>query len=398
MRSLNTRISYRIVGADFSAQEPRLTAHYSGDDNMINAYKEGKDLYSVIASMSFDAPYEDCLEFYPEGTKLNIEGQEVICGHKTHKNKAGAERRTMAKSILLGLLYGRGAASIGEQIHKTRDEAQAIIDKFFKAFPKVKKWIDKTMSDAHKYGYVEDIAGRRRRLPDILLPQYDVKFKNKASGDDFNPLIGSLGLIKPAGNAVIQKYKNAVEKTRNRQEYESLKLSAEKEGILINNNGGFISQAERQAVNSRVQGGAATLTKTALVKIYNDERLRKLQANLINTVHDEILLEVPECYSEEAAELLSKDMIDSAKEYVDDVPMSCDAYIVTCWYIDEFFVTVQKEFKKMLDEGVEPMQAFEDLAEERCESTRSQLYELVGGFLPAVPADVDTSYRSLTNV
>lgn len=392
MRSLNTRVSYRIVGADFSAQEPRLTAHYSGDDNMINAYKEGKDLYSVIASMSFDAPYEDCLEFYPEGTKLNIEGQEVICGHKTHKNKAGAERRTMAKSILLGLLYGRGAPSIGEQINKTRDEAQAIIDKFFKAFPKVKKWIDKTMSDAHKYGYVEDIAGRRRRLPDILLPQYDVKFKNKASGDDFNPLIGALGLVKPAGNAIIQKYKNAVEKTRNRKEYESLKLSAEREGILINNNGGFISQAERQAVNSRVQGGAATLTKTALVKIYNDERLRKLQANLINTVHDEILLEVPECYSEEAAELLSKDMIDSAKVYVDDVPMSCDAYVVTCWYVDEFFVTVQKEFKKMLEEDKMPdLDAFEKLCEIRTESTRDQLYEIVHEYMHNIPENVTLS-------
>lgn len=69
---------------------------------MIKAYSEGKDLYAVIASMSFDKPYEDCLEFYPEGTKIIYEGQEVICGKKTHQNKEGKERRTQAKSVLLG--------------------------------------------------------------------------------------------------------------------------------------------------------------------------------------------------------------------------------------------------------------------------------------------------------
>lgn len=69
---------------------------------MITAYEERKDLYSVIASMSFDRKYEDCLEFYPEGTKIYHDGKEVICGYKTHKNKEGTKYRSMAKSILLG--------------------------------------------------------------------------------------------------------------------------------------------------------------------------------------------------------------------------------------------------------------------------------------------------------
>lgn len=82
--------------------EPRLTAFYSQDENMINAYREGKDLYAVIASMSFDRKYEDCLEFYPEGTVIDYEGQKVVCGFKTHQNKEGKTYRTMSKSILLG--------------------------------------------------------------------------------------------------------------------------------------------------------------------------------------------------------------------------------------------------------------------------------------------------------
>jgi len=69
---------------------------------MIKAYAEGRDLYAVIASMSFDKPYEECLEFYPEGTEIIYEGIKVICGNKTHQNKEGKERRAQAKAILLG--------------------------------------------------------------------------------------------------------------------------------------------------------------------------------------------------------------------------------------------------------------------------------------------------------
>lgn len=93
---------YKIVGGDYSAQEPRLTAFYSQDQSMIDAYIEGKDLYSVIASMSFNRSYEDCLEFYPEGTEIIYEGKKVICGNKTHQNKEGKQYRSMAKSVLLG--------------------------------------------------------------------------------------------------------------------------------------------------------------------------------------------------------------------------------------------------------------------------------------------------------
>lgn len=69
---------------------------------MIKAYQEKKDLYSVIASMSFDKSYEECLEFYPEGTHITLDGKDVVCGYKTHKNEQGKERRTQAKSVLLG--------------------------------------------------------------------------------------------------------------------------------------------------------------------------------------------------------------------------------------------------------------------------------------------------------
>ena len=96
------RENYVLIGSDYSAQEPRLTAFYSQDENMINAYKEGKDLYAVIAQKMFNNRYEDNLEFYPEGTEIELDGKKIICGNKTHLNKEGKERRSNAKTMLLG--------------------------------------------------------------------------------------------------------------------------------------------------------------------------------------------------------------------------------------------------------------------------------------------------------
>lgn len=69
---------------------------------MVAAYDNNRDLYATVASLAFDKPYEDCLEFYPEGTEITIKGKKVITGHKTHTNEEGKKRRSAAKSILLG--------------------------------------------------------------------------------------------------------------------------------------------------------------------------------------------------------------------------------------------------------------------------------------------------------
>lgn len=70
-----------LVGSDYSGQEMRMAAHASNDPDMIGAYAEGKDLYSIVACAMFNNKYEDNLEFYPEGTKINFEGQEIIAGN-----------------------------------------------------------------------------------------------------------------------------------------------------------------------------------------------------------------------------------------------------------------------------------------------------------------------------
>lgn len=318
---------------------------------MLNAYLNNQDLYSVIASQSFNVPYEDCLEFYPEGTKIVFEGQEIVTGYKTHQNKAGKERRTQAKSILLGILYGRGAASVGEQIGKTKEEAQEILDKFFNAFPKVKEWIEQSQNGCRDCGYVEDVAGRRRRLPDIQLPQFTVKYKDESNASaDFNPFFGCSN--RTGSDELLNSYRDRAVKAKYRKAYEALKAEADSNGILISNNQGFIAQAERQCVNARVQGSAATLTKNALLSIYNDPRMKEIGAYLVNTVHDEILIEVPVENSERAEELLVENMIGSAKKYVPVVPMKTDTYNVDMWYADEYQVLLEVEYKHLIEDGM----------------------------------------------
>lgn len=386
MKKLNTRVEYKIVGGDFSAQEPRLTAFYSQDENMIQAYVEGKDLYAVIGSKSFGVPYEDCLEFYPEGTKIMHDGKEVICGYKTHQNKEGKQRRSYSKSILLGVLYGRGAASVGEQIGKTRDEAQEIIDSFFKAFPKVYEWIEGSKKFAYENGYVEDVAGRRRRLDDILLPKYEVT--DNLEKCEFNPIFGSSGKLTGTRKNKVDWYLRELNKCNYKRDVDNLKAKATSENFTVKDNGGFIAQAERQSVNARVQGGAATLTKVALITLYNDERLKNYDAHLVNTVHDEILLECPDYYSEQVASILTEDMVGSAKTIVYNVPMKTDTYDVPCWYLDEFFVTIENEFDKLLKK-YDDLTAFDELVKNHKESRRSQLYEIVRNMMKEKPQDAE---------
>lgn len=335
-----------LIGGDFSGQEPRLTAHYSNDESMIKAFMEKKDLYAQIASNMYNNRYEDNLEFYPEGTEIVLDGKKVICGNKTHQNKDGKGRRSQAKTVLLGILYGRGAASIAEQLGKTREEAQEIIDIFYKRYPKVKQWIDSTMSNAKKTGYVEDFIGRRRHLPDIQLPKYEIK-STTAAAAEFNPILGCKDRMDNSVNNLINKYKQQLDKVQYNRDYQNIKQKALTEGIEIHDNSGFISQAERQAVNSRVQGGAASLTKMAMLEIHNDQRLRDLGFRLMITVHDEVLGECPDENVEEVADRLAEVMIESAKPYT-KVPMAVDAYCVKQWYFDEMTASIQAEFKKYI--------------------------------------------------
>lgn len=321
---------HKFVGGDFSQQEPRLFSCLSGDESMINAYKEGRDLYATVASIVHGNGYWDNMEHYEDGSP----------------NPEGKKRRQDIKSVVLGLLYGRGAASVAEQIKTTTQEAQELIDKFFNGFPSVKAWVANTQKHAHEMGYVEDLWGRRRRLPDIKLPRYEVSIEGEDAVSqtlNFNPLLGSLGKIEKQKNPLIAEYEKLLEGCRGKKDSAAVIAKAKKDHVVIKNNTGFISQAERQCVNSRIQGSAASMSKRALIQIWRDPELQRMQFMPLILVHDEIIGECPAEYAEAVAERMSHIMRHSAEPEC-TVPFKTDCELTSCWYESEYYDDLQKEF------------------------------------------------------
>lgn len=246
------REGYKLVGGDFSQIEPRVLAYFSGDENMQNAYKEGKDLYAIMGSQVYNLPYEECREFYPDGSV----------------NKEGKERRTTMKSVLLGIMYERGSKAIAEQFDRSAEWADELISNFYRAFPKIQQLRLKIEKMAEEYGYVTTIKGRKRRLPDMQLPDHD-------------------------------DYRYA--------------------------------EAHRQSLNSVIQGSSADIMKMAMIAIYRDPAYKALDCHMIITVHDELIMEVPEDKIKEGADLLVNTMKRVGMSLI-NLPMSVDAEVNDYWY------------------------------------------------------------------
>lgn len=373
---VKTRTLYKLVGSDYSAQEPRITTFLSGDPAMRQAYLEGKDLYCVIAANIYNNRYEDNLEHWPEGTELELDGQKIVCGYKTHLNKEGKERRSVAKMVLLALTYGMGPSTLAKRINKTNQEAQEIFDNFFKSFPKVEELINSSKQFLREHGYVEDWAGRRRHLTDYFLNPYEAEYMDPEAliAKTFNPILGCEN--RPLIDDKLTSWVNRAKAARGNKEFDLLAKEAAKEGILLSANTGRIAQAERQCLNARIQGSAASLTKLAMIQIHNSQELKDIDAKLVMTIHDEVMLECPALYAEQASEILPRIMIDAAAPYI-DVPMKCDPAVESRWYTGEYAVAVQSEFKKLTDKGLDREEAFQKLYANHPELPEEAIYKTI---------------------
>lgn len=374
---VKTRTLYKLVGSDYSAQEPRITTFLGGDPAMRQAYLEGKDLYCVIAANIYNNKYEDNLEHYPEGTVIELDGKQTVCGHKTHLNKAGKERRSVAKMVLLALTYGMGTGTLAARTGKTKAEAQEIFDNFFKSFPKVEELINSSKEFLRTHGYVEDWAGRRRHLTDYFLNPYEATYKDASivEAKTFNPIIGCDN--RELMDEKLASWVNKAKASKSNKAFEELAKQALKEdGIILSANTGRIAQAERQCLNARIQGSAASLTKLAMIQIHNSQELKDLDAKLVMTIHDEVMLECPALYAEQASEILPRIMIDAAAPYI-DVPMKCDPAIESRWYTSEYAVAVQEEFKKFTKQGLDRDAAFAKLYAKHPELPEEAIYKTI---------------------
>ena len=314
---------YVLMSSDYSSQEPKCLAALckrQGDPRMFNTFMEGKDLYSEIASKAFNRSYEDCLEFYLDEN-----------GNKTDKtNKEGKKYRTQAKSILLGVLYGRGVASVGEQLGCSKEQAQEIKDSVFNSFPAIKQFEDTSIQMVKDLGYVTTVCGRKRRLPEMQLEEFEFHWLKGMSPDD-DPLdFDGTDTEYDVDDELKEKWLRKIKKAKFNERGKIISYASQ-DGIRIVNNGGKIAEATRQVVNSRIQGSAADLTKLAMIKLWKNERLRELGFRMLIQVHDEIIAECPQENMRECAKLLAQTMSQAAEEIL-EMPIKCDVEKTRVWY------------------------------------------------------------------
>lgn len=310
---------YVLMSSDYSQQEPKVMTQMCGDPKMIQAYMEGKDLYAEIAALSFNTTYENCLEFRPDGTT----------------NPDGKNRRSQAKSILLGVLYGRGVPSIAEQLGTTTKKAQAIKDSVFKGFPAIPQFEEDSLIMGEELGYVTTLWGRKRRLPDLQLPEFEFKWEGGVKPDDD---LLDFDMNQPEfedSEVPIETQEYYLKKLRKVWGSGKRKIfeEANAEGIWIIDNGAKIADAERQCVNARIQGSAADMSKLAMIAVGNDARLKELGFRLLIPVHDELIAECPEENAKECKERFAMLMAKAAESKL-TIPIKCDVEVTKCWYGD----------------------------------------------------------------
>ncbi|MEO6547465.1 MAG: DNA polymerase I [Ferruginibacter sp.] len=187
-----------LISADYSQIELRIVAAISGDVNMCDAFRTGKDIHTATAAKVF-----------------NVEETEVT-----------KEMRYKAKSVNFGIIYGQGAFGLAENLGIPRAEAKEIIDNYKRQFPNIQKYMDDTINFAKETGYVETLMGRKRWLRDINSANFTVR--------------------------------------------------------------GF---AERNAINSPVQGSAADMIKLAMIKIHQEFTKHNFKSKMLLQVHDELVFD-----------------------------------------------------------------------------------------------------------
>lgn len=130
---------YCFLDADYSQIELRVLAHIAGDESLIDAFKNGQDIHRMTASQVFHVPFE-------EVTSL---------------------QRSNAKAVNFGIIYGKGSFTLSQDLGITRKEAEAYINAYFARYPKIKGFMEDTIKNGAKNGYVATLWNRRRNMPEL---------------------------------------------------------------------------------------------------------------------------------------------------------------------------------------------------------------------------------------
>ena len=131
--------NHTLISADYSQIELRIIAALSGEENMIKAFQEGEDIHKATAAKVFNVPLDE----------------------------VSREQRSNAKTVNFGIIYGVSAFGLSNQTSLSRSESAALIEAYYKTYPRLKSYISEQIEFAREKGYVQTILGRRRYLKDI---------------------------------------------------------------------------------------------------------------------------------------------------------------------------------------------------------------------------------------
>jgi DNA polymerase-1 len=211
-----------LIVADYSAQEPRIAAQLAGEERLIRAFAEGRDVYLAVASAVFGVEIADKKD----------------------------PRRDVAKRLFLAVTYGMSARSLAAHLEVSEDEAAGMLEKFFRSFPALARWRDRQIRLRQ---YVSSLGGRRFHL---------------------NP------------------------HTRG---------------------------SERNALNMPIQGTAADISKSALIRMI-DAGLK-----VVGFIHDEFIVEAPREKAQETAEKVREIMLNAMQRMLPDVKPEASVAIGDSW-------------------------------------------------------------------
>lgn len=210
-------------------------------------------------------------------------------------------------------------------------EAQKVYDAVLAAFPNLKSAMVNAQNYAKRQGFVETILGRRRHLPDMMLPEFEFK----PTADYVNPDIDPMNpetlknkdqipkRIVDALKAEFKDYKYFGQIVKRTDELKE-------KGIRVYNNRPKINDARRQCLNSIIQGSAADQTKLAILRLENDPEWKEIGGRLLVPVHDELIAEVPLEHWKRGGEILSRCMVEAA-DFL-PFPSKCDVTTTLRWY------------------------------------------------------------------
>ena len=207
-----------LVSADYSQIELRLMAAFSGDEAMLEAFRNGEDIHRDTASRVYG----------------------VMPAFVSD------EQRAKCKMVNFGIIYGISAFGLSQRLKVSRKEASNLIDTYFRLYPKVKVYMDAAVAKARERGYAETVLGRRRTLRDIS-----------------------------SRNATVRM------------------------------------AAERDAINTPIQGSAADLIKVAMVNIDRRLKAEGMRSRMVLQIHDELVFDAPKEEVERLQSILRKEMTEA---------------------------------------------------------------------------------------